>query len=392
MLNLLLGAQLFFKFDYIVINFFLIFAFYVCGNYVSIKKNNYWLGALVAIIMFVIVTGIRYNRGNDYQHYIDVYLNDTEDGQLLFTLFNQLCREVFAVSEYFIFSIYGIIFAICAMIFFKPLKLYAKYTFPLFIISFQFFEEYQIRQAFSYSFVFLYMNELFFKTNHKKRTKIVLCVIYAIISFSIHSANILYLFVLSLSYVFFKKKIPLTISIPLYLFASYLFAKYVDLSPIQNVVILLGNYDSKFAQYAEHADHWFGEGGFVDEWSRNPIVKHIETLANVSLIYWGHYSISKLGFNFKYERVFTTLYNMFVVGVIGRMAFLNWELLARMSELFMHFWFIPLISLIIEVKDHTIKLNFIQRISLLFLPFLAYEHLKLIFASEPHLTLYLWDK
>ncbi|UVO85294.1 hypothetical protein NXV32_17315 [Bacteroides fragilis] len=68
-----------------------------------------------------------------------------------FSVINELLRIV-GINEYSCFMVYAFTFALCAMIFMKDYRTYARYMFPLFLIGFMNFEESMIRQAFSYSF------------------------------------------------------------------------------------------------------------------------------------------------------------------------------------------------------------------------------------------------
>ena len=100
-------------------------------------------------------------RGNDYQHYTEVFNGDIPDTTgFLFIGINGYCK-VISFNAYSVFLIYSFVFILCATYFLKEYKTYAKWTFPLFIMAYMQFEEYMIRQAFSYSFFFLYMNYLF---------------------------------------------------------------------------------------------------------------------------------------------------------------------------------------------------------------------------------------
>lgn len=55
------------------------------------------------------------------------------------------------------------------------------------------FEEYEIRQALSFSFVFLFLDE--FISNDTNGKKIIWCGVWVLLTFSLHSANIFLLFV-----------------------------------------------------------------------------------------------------------------------------------------------------------------------------------------------------
>lgn len=67
-------------FLYITLNLVLLFTFFVVGKNAA-RTNHYFKAVFPAVLLFVLIQGSRYNRGNDYLHYVDVYLYDLEPGQ-----------------------------------------------------------------------------------------------------------------------------------------------------------------------------------------------------------------------------------------------------------------------------------------------------------------------
>lgn len=67
-----------FDLDYLIINIILLSCFAYCGNRIS-KGAPYKSATLPCILLFTLVQGCRYMRGNDYQHYIEVFNGDTPD-------------------------------------------------------------------------------------------------------------------------------------------------------------------------------------------------------------------------------------------------------------------------------------------------------------------------
>lgn len=64
----------------------------------------------------------------------------------LFSIINEGLKNL-GINEYSCFMIYALIFVICATIFMRDFKQYAKYMFPLFLIGFMNFEENMIRSS-----------------------------------------------------------------------------------------------------------------------------------------------------------------------------------------------------------------------------------------------------
>ena len=78
-------------FDYIFINVFLLGMFIDAGRNIA-TGNRQFPGMLACIIFFSAIMGLRYGRGNDYFHYIDVFINDLEPTQKFFTAFNNVLK------------------------------------------------------------------------------------------------------------------------------------------------------------------------------------------------------------------------------------------------------------------------------------------------------------
>ena len=92
-----------------------------------------------------------------------------------------------------------------------------------------YFEEYEIRQALSFSFVFLFM-DTFFNIRQLNWKKVSELALYFMGTLLIHSANILFIIVfLGLIYGY-RKVINYKVAIPLLLFCAYVFVKYYDIS------------------------------------------------------------------------------------------------------------------------------------------------------------------
>jgi len=371
--------------QYIVLNLLLLLVFFLVGKNIS-KGGNYWKSAVWAILFFTFISGSRFARGNDYMHYIDVYQWDLEAEQYVFTWFNHVLKAL-SVQGYFIFYFYAFVFVSCMMVFLQPFKKYANVVFPLALMATLAFEEFQIRQAFGFSMVFLFTYELMF-AQHKKKTKLLLCALYFILCIGIHSGNVFILLLIIFFYLLFRRPIPLVFSIPAYIIASYIISNIGDLGFLQPIMDFLnsGDSDSKISQYAGNADRWFSADAYDDIYTRNPIVKVFETLGNIALLYFGYKDIVKI----KADTWLKTFYNMFIVGTLLQKGFMNLEILNRMGGDIMIFWFIPLAHIIKDRKLILKRTNFFEKIFLIFLLWWLYGYAKYIFYPQK-MTLFLWD-
>lgn len=376
------------KIIYIFMNLLLLF-FFVVGGYNVKKEGSYWKNALVCSLAFILIMGSRYGRGNDYLHYVDVYVNGEITSQYLFIFLNRILKNILGIGKYFIFYIYAIPFILSGFKFLKNFQNYANLTFPLFLISMTYFEEYEIRQALGFSFVFLFLDIFLNLKNFNKKSTIKLF-LYFVGTALVHSANILFIIVFIALYYLYKKIFSYKLSIPILLFCTYIFVKYYDISYLMPILNLLGRMNQKFAQYTQGnaAEAWFGEEAFQLENARNPLIQLLEIIGNSSLFYFS-YKMIKAKETIK-EKSILCFTNMYIFGYCGKQAFLYLEILNRISGLFQRMWFIPLCIVLKSVKFF--KLSFLEKIMYLSMIFVMYDYLKYLFFPAEGKYMFLWDK
>lgn len=381
------------QFLYIFLNLVLLLAFCITGKSVERSRHGYFVKTLPVIALFVFVQGSRYLRGNDYRHYIDVYLYDLEDGQVLFTAFNDFLKG-FGVGAYSFYYVYALVFICCGVFFLKRYKEYGRFIYPLFLMAFLMYHEYMIRQALGTSFLFLFLCELSkikinkFKDLYKVSENIpaiVLSILFALMSYSIHSANIIFAISATLLYFFYKRAIPLIVSIPTVILANYVFQYTFDYNLLSIPLSYLAEADDKMAAYAGNADVWFSSSGFNSVFERNPIVLVLEVFGCISLFYFGKKALDK----YNKDALSYTLYNLFVIGYISQGLFRQLELLNRMGFAIGRYWFVPL-SVFLLHRNQLVK-KWYEKVLVCGLIFWLYEYAKFIlYRNEP--TLFIWDK
>lgn len=382
-----------FDFDiiYISLNLLLLFVFYKSGVNVS-RGRDYWLNAKNCIFAFTIVLGARYMRGNDYAHYLNVYKYDLEDSQKVYIF---LCdaMKVLGINEYGSFFVYAFAFSLCLFVFLKKYRQYAQYLFPFSLMFLLFFHEFMIRQAFSYSFVFLYINKLSelsasdnkLKIFSRKNYPIILwCVCLFIIITGIHSANALVVAVFTFSYLFLRKPLPWKITIPALALSTYVLSKSFDFSFLNSILSYLGGTNEKFANYVDNSEMFFSADAKNDIYTRNPIFGFTEILGYASLFYFAPKIIER----FENNQSVITLFNCCVFGCIIQALFINLEILNRMGFVFKILTFFPL-ALVFYYRKF-IRINPKAKLLYLFLFFLFYDYLKLLFFRDG-MTKFLWD-
>ncbi len=341
-----------FDFTYFFINIVLLGSFIYSGYRIS-KGCDYFKYSCICVIIFTLVLGLRYGRGNDYHHYVDIYVHGYNEGrQLVFTWINGLLSWL-GVGRYSIFLFYSFIEIVCAMIFMKRYSRYAQYMLPWFLIATIFFDEYQIRQALGFSFVFLCLDRLFEINDSKQNVlkkenikQVGLAVLYLILAYSIHSVCGYMLVIMIVLNCFYRRTIPLICSIPLLLFCTYFFTQWFDFSWLNPILERFVGDDIRMSQYLENREKWFSVEGMSDLYKRNDIVLVAEMLGTISLYILGSKVINRF-----YRRADAyAMYNFFVIGSIIQNAFRQLELLNRIGGDFALFWFFPL-SLVLYYKQ-----------------------------------------
>ena len=374
-------------YDYLLLNALLLATFSICGYRVS-RGSIYWANALICIVVYVFVLGSRYGRGNDYFHYLGIYYYGLNFEQKLFTWFNDYLKSI-NTNPLFIFYYYAIPYIIGAMVFLYQYKKYAAYMFPLFLVATIFFEEYQIRQAVSFSFVYLCLYEMFRQENVSfihgtTYRKYFLIPLYLFIIYHVHTASFYLLLFIIFAYYSYHKIIPLKISIPLYIIGSFVISSMHDLSFLNPIIDYFSTQHERFERYAENADKWFSAEGYNSIYTRNFIVKIFETIGHISLFVLSR----KYILGCCNSRGIVCLTNVFIIGSIFRQSFINLEILNRMGGNYAMFWFVPLSVVLYHRKQ--LKTTFFEKLCFWGLLFWAYDYLKYLF-MRGEMTRFIWD-
>lgn len=370
-------------FVYIFLNLLQLTVFILAGICISRDRANYWKYAIWPVIVFTLVLGLRLNRGNDYIHYMRVYLFDLEDKQFVFTSFNHFLKGV-GTGPHWIFIWYSAAFILGAMFFLRRLREYATFVLPLFLIAFITFSEYMIRQAFGFSFVFLFWAFMFCDEipNIKKWICMAMCFW---ISYNIHSANaITCIFSLGLYYIV---KFPFCpkYTIPMYLLATLYLQKNFDFSYLNGMLSFLGDQNDKFSSYTENTDRWFSKDAMEAIYDRKPFIKLLQTIGDCSLMY-----ISYVCLTLKQNRKILFLYNTFVIGAIVTQCFYSLEILRRVGEIMYWSWAFPLAYYLYHRRKINVCVRSVRVLSVGLL-FYCYEYLKYLLMRVDGMYKFLWD-
>lgn len=397
-----------FDFIYIFLNLLLLASFAYSGYQIS-KGANYYQYGFVSILTFTFILGLRYARGNDYLHYVDIYVHGYKEGsQLVFVWINNILK-LLGVGKYYVFLFYSFIEIVCAMIFLKRYRMYAQYLLPLFLMATIAFDEYQIRQALGFSFVLLCLDSLFrikrlghhFMDGGNKKY-ILYTILYFTIAYSIHSVCGYMLVIMIGIYFFCRRTIPLVISIPLLVLSTFFLSEWFDFGWLNPLLSQFAGEDRRMTGYIENYENWFSLEGINSIYERKPLVLLAEMLGTISLYILGAKVINRYA---KRADAYA-MYNYFVIGSIFLNAFRQLELLNRIGGDFALFWFFPL-SLVLFYRKKIIKIRLISKITtvsyikplldnklnkvlVVFLFWYVYDYLKYLF-MRGDMTKFIWD-
>lgn len=398
-----------FNFDlvYDFLNLFLFGIMIYEGKMVS-KGKFYWKYCIWAILFFTLIEGVRYGRGVDYMHYIDVYKYDMEKEQVLFTSFNDVLKSI-GISPELSFMVYAFPFICGAMTMMKPMKKYAMYMFPLFLMSIISMHEAFIRQVLAMSFIFMYIVELnsiigdLLNKKIKIKIKRLLPLAFlAVIAYSIHSIAILGIFVITMAMIFLRRPLPWIYIIPILLIGKFYVSKSFDFSYLNSILSFVGSTSDKFSGYTENADIWFSADALDNAYSRNMSIEILETFGCCALIYLGYKLFQNvlkdkercskrvanvsLGIN---AELYVSLYNVFIIGTLILQTFYNLELARRVAHCWDIYWFVPM-ALVLYYRNSKL-FNSFDKILMLGFFYWAWEYIRFLFVWKDT-PMFIWDK
>lgn len=377
-----------FNIDFILLNLFLFFTFLKAGENIA-KNKKYWNNANWCIVIFTFVQGCRFARGNDYHGYSQLFKNGFNEENPFFSYINEFLK-LLGINQYSCFMVYAFVFILCAMIFMYDYRRYAKYMFPLFLGGFLLFEEYAIRQAFSYSFFFIYLKYLFHIKINKisdiilNKKNILLCIIFAVITLAIHTGNIINIFVVTVLYLFWRRPFNPYFSIPLYICCVYILPNIFNYSWLDSILNFAAESNERAAEYVSNSEYWFSSEGKNDIYTKNKILEFIQVIASSSVLYLGYKLIEN---RFTNNNVLITLLNVFFIGLCIESLFVNLEILYRIGQAMDRVGYF-LLPIIIYYRPHKLYLK--QKILYISLIWFMYYYIKYIFFSGK-VSMFIWD-
>ena len=285
------------------------------------------------IIVYSLIEGLRYGRGNDYFEYkflyenaLSVFNHNDENYEYLFTLINYILRGA-NIPYYGAFIVYSFLTLFFIVLGLRKLSIsgICKYALPLFLIATLFQSENIVRQTISFSMCFAAICYFI------RGSKITYFVLIAL-SLGFHNSAII-VFLVSLLLFCVKGKLPpLKLVIILYMI-SWIVGRSIlpKFSQIFTVIPL----PVKYERFTYNTDFWFSGEEIVTQFSTITMARSI--INSIGILVLGYYIFKK----YKKQDLYIFL-NLFIVGAIFNQFTIGVQLLTRITTLFYNFQFIVL--------------------------------------------------
>lgn len=353
--NLIIGNI----YTYWLLRILLVSVLTFCGWGIAQKDKtgkDFWKWATPALILYSLIQGLRYMRGQDYYHYKqDLEGNLFTDYQdQIYLLWLDLFHSTglhYAVG----FVFYSFILFLSFLLVVKRFPKTAMWALPLFLLMLPETEN-LIRQYFATSFFLLALYSLY---NNKRKKVIIFLLICLGIHFSSFIPMLLLLFILTV-------KIENKINRPWLLVAIYIFVYYfwepswfsfiTDSLKMKNL-----NDDSISAHYIGNADRWFSEEGSISlvlgtkKATASIISKSVNFLSNASMIWYGYIAMKN---NKKINIIYWFSYFALIIKTLGG----DIEMYSRISQ-----WFIYLTPILYGAIFAYTPLKHFEKLALIIL-------------------------
>lgn len=261
------------------------------------KDNNYfWYYAIIAIVVYSLIQGLRFDRGADYYLYYEEILGrwaaSTTLGESREPLYALLLDVVhaFNIPYWSVFVFYSGLLITGFMLVLKKLPEYAFWALPLFFLITLESSETIIRQYIAISFLF-YAYYYALKENTKMMLIMLLCVPLIHLSGAIIIGLFLLIWKIDLNKLIRTPNILLGIYVILYVIwdVANLDAVSAGLSDVN------GLEGTNLQGYLDDSDRWFTEEGDINNVVGNTVQKSIirditTFLCNCIMIWFGYYA------------------------------------------------------------------------------------------------------
>lgn len=351
------------RFDYLLLILLLFSIFIIYSRSVVFTKGEpianrkYWLYAIIPIIAFSLIEGLRYARGVDYIGYVYTYLqslNPLVENEPLFMILNKNMLAV-GFPYCWAFVIYALFWIIGLLYLCKDFRYMAAWCIPFALIASIPSMENLVRQFLSLSFVMISLSLLL-------NRKYLMSCFFAFVSFGFHLSSIIVVAIIYSVYILKRNKcFNLKASLLAYLFCFFIFdVSFLD-TLILKVLSLADLGDLKFSSYIENADRWFTSSAVREDYARSLLGNIALLLFDFALMIMGRKSIQKESSVEKKNRLIV-IYNLFVIGAISMQAVMELEIVRRFFRPLYMLWFILAANILYKypiLKKHGSKWFFV---------------------------------
>lgn len=341
---------------HIVFYIFLVSCFYCfsLGQESSFKSSNtsFWKKALIPIILFILIEGVRANRGHDWPAYRYRFEHLYDEDQIGFYYYVLFLKNIgFNYVGYFMCN--AAVFIIGMFYFIRSSfdKQIAAWMFLFLFMGLTFKAESQIRQYIAMPLIFVSISSLI---NKKK----IIASIFLIIALSIHTGTIVCFIAFVYSFFFLKKKIPIA-CVLIALFCAYYIIPGGVLTDLFSPLLSKFQMDNSlsgehFVHYIEDQERWFGRDSYLKETEQTIVTKSLQFLFEVSILFLSSKLLdflqnrseeSKVCPEVRCKRInyqfLLASYNLICLGFVLERLFYGFEIFQRITNQLYIYWFIP---------------------------------------------------
>lgn len=374
---------------YWLLKIILLTTLFFCGYGISKdKKKSFHFYATISVIVYSLIQGLRWDRGQDYYHYwldIETLFSDyicTPNPEPIYSFFVNIWHFLGIPSE-FAFVFYSALFIFSFLLVIKHFPKAAFWALPLFYIITESSSENVIRQFFAICFILLAYAA--FLNKNKKKMYIFLCCA-PLIHFSTVFAVILFLFFTHLRLPKINPLILVFTFIGLYFFWDI--SNFSHLATFFNS-LSVGD-SSKMRSYVENADRYLTEEGSISiilgksRQTLSLLSLVVDFLSSVCVIYFGYSAYRKEP---KLQVVYFFSYFAIIIGTISS----DIEIISRFR--LMLYYMIPLtIGILLSTYDFRNKNVKFFLIAIFSIKYLFYGFIRQIGNMPYHGCAFIWDK
>ena len=315
----------------------LLIILYIGGSFfdTGIKKREiiHLSFIIIPIIIYSLIEGLRYGRGNDYFEYKYIYENahsifnyNDENLEYLFTLLNYILRDA-NIPYYGAFIVYSFLTIFFIVIGLRKLNIsgICKFALPLFLVATLFQSENIVRQTISFSICFA---GICYLIKGEKTTFLALIAL----ALGFHNTAIIIFLATVLLFLVKNQLPPLKLTIVLYLI-SWIVGR--SILPKFSLIFTLITLPVKYEHYSNNTDFWFSGEELVTQFSTVTMARSI--VNSIGILVLAYYILKK------YNRHDLNIFlNLFIIGAIFNQFTIGVQLLTRITTLFYNFQFIVL--------------------------------------------------